>query len=170
MPPKKKGSKRQEEDWEADLGEAAPSSAPAESAPDNDGEDNEEGGEDGGGGLLAALRKNKNKKAKKGKPVNDFVEGEDAADANGDSDLAAKAPEEGTMDDEDVFAGKKAAKGKGAAAAKPVSKEAEEGEMRVKSKKEKEKEKKEREKQRKKEQVCFLLILRFCVLAFADDV
>lgn len=143
MPPKKKGNKRQEEDWEADLGESAPAAdAPSNDQP-QDGEDEEPMG---GGGLMAALRKNKEKKKKKGK-VNDFVDGEDPA-----TDLASKAPEEGTFDDDDVFAGK--------AAKKPIkdipgpkADEPEEGEFRVKSKKEKEKEKKEREKARKKEQV-----------------
>ncbi|RMJ28900.1 Translation Initiation Factor [Aspergillus sp. HF37] len=158
MPPKKKGSKRQEEDWEADLGEAPPAAEPAP-AEDQDGQPAEDGEEDGGGGggLLAALRKNKNKRAKKGKPVNDFVEGEDGAaqDADGDADFAAKAPEEGNLEDEDVFAAaaKKAPKGQkgGGKAAAPV-KEEPDGDTRVKSKKEKEKEKKEREKQRKREQ------------------
>lgn len=145
MPPKKKGNKRQEEDWEAELGESAPATdAPTDGQPednaDNAGED------EMAGGLMAALRKNKAKKAKKGKPVNDFVEGEDPA-----ADLASKAPEEGTFDEDDVFAGKPKKPIK--ETAPPPSAEAEEGEYRVKSKKEKEKEKKEREKQRKKEQV-----------------
>lgn len=108
---------------------------------------------------MAALKKNRSKKAKKGKAVdNDFVEGEDPtqANTNGDAaaDFASKAPEEGTFDDEDdVFAGKPK-KGKAAPASKkaePAEEEEEGG--KVKSKKEKEKEKKEREKQRKKEQV-----------------
>ncbi|KAJ6144358.1 eukaryotic translation initiation factor 5B [Penicillium chermesinum] len=99
MAPKKKGGKRQEEDWEADLGESAPTNdAPANEEPAADGAAEEEAG---GGGLMAALRKNKAKKAKKGKVTNDFVEGEDPA-----GDLASKAPEEGTFDEDDVFAGK----------------------------------------------------------------
>ncbi|KAA8648564.1 hypothetical protein EYZ11_001111 [Aspergillus tanneri] len=156
MAPKKKGNKRQEEDWEAELGESAPAASSSEAAdapqePVADGD-----GETMGGGLLAALRKNKNKKAKKGKTVNDFVEGEDAAEGSPETDFASKQPEEGTFDDEDVFGGKKAAKAakaKAAAAAAPSPpKDEEEGGFRVKSKKEKEKEKKEREKQRKKEQ------------------
>lgn len=146
MAPKKKGGKRQEEDWEADLGEtAAPAQAPAEEPAQDGGEDAAEE-EAGGGGLMAALRKNKARKAKKGKPVNDFVEGEDAG-----ADLASKQPEEGTFDEDDVFSGKPK---------KPIKQvestpapAADEGEFRVKTKKEKEKEKKEREKQRKKEQV-----------------
>ena len=144
MAPKKKGNKRQEEDWEADLGESAPAvDAPAEEPANND---NEAENEAGAGGLMAALRKNKAKKAKKGKQNNDFVEGEDAAPA------PSKEPEEGTFDEDDVFAGKPKKPIKEVKAV-PVN-EPEEGEFRVKSKKEKEKEKKEREKQRKKEQVC----------------
>ncbi|KAJ5803391.1 Eukaryotic translation initiation factor 5B [Penicillium pulvis] len=145
MAPKKKGNKRQDEDWEAELGETAPTV----DTPTND--QTEDGAEDGEeapvGGLMAALRKNKEKKKKKGKPTNDFVEGEDAADPA--TDLASKQPEEGNFDEDDVFAGKpkKPIKVAPAPAAEP-----EEGEFRVKSKKEKEKEKKEREKQRKKEQ------------------
>ncbi|PWY95521.1 hypothetical protein BO94DRAFT_571101 [Aspergillus sclerotioniger CBS 115572] len=148
MAPKKKGNKRQEEDWEAELGESAPApggeaEAPADAAPAEE--------EASSGGLLAALRKNKNKKAKKGKPANDFVEGEDAGqDANEGADFASKQPEEGTFDEDDVFAGK--AKPKKAAAPEPKQEAEEEGGFRVKSKKEKEREKKEREKQRKKEQ------------------
>lgn len=148
MAPKKKGNRKQEEDWEADLGEAAPANdAPAdEPAADDDAADEEASG---GGGLMAALRKNKAKKAKKGKPANDFVDGEDPAE-----DLASKAPEEGTFDEDDVFAGKPKKPIKDIAPPPAEEKEEEGGEFRVKSKKEKEKEKKEREKQRKKEQVC----------------
>ncbi|KAJ6036463.1 Eukaryotic translation initiation factor 5B [Penicillium herquei] len=145
MAPKKKGNKRQEEDWEADLGEAAPTAdAPADDQPEGDAQNGEE---EASGGLMAALRKNKAKKAKKGKATNDFVEGEDPA-----VDLASKQPEEGTFDEDDVFAGKPKKPIKQAAAPAPAAAEPEEGEFRVKSKKEKEKEKKEREKQRKKEQ------------------
>ncbi|KAJ5206833.1 Translation elongation/initiation factor/Ribosomal beta-barrel [Penicillium cf. griseofulvum] len=144
MAPKKKGNKRQEEDWEADLGESAPAAAPVE--PQEDAKEEEAPV----GGLMAALRKNKAKKAKKGK-TNDFVEGEDAegAEVKPADDLASKQPEEGNFDDDDVFAGKKTKPIK--EVAKPVAQEPE-GEFRVKSKKEKEREKKEKEKQRKKEQ------------------
>ncbi|KOS38243.1 hypothetical protein ACN38_g10937 [Penicillium nordicum] len=148
MAPKKKGNKRQEEDWEADLGESAPAPAPADEQPQED--TNEEAAPVGG--LMAALRKNKAKKAKKGK-TNDFVEGEDAEDANDSkdaNDLASKQPEEGNFDDDDVFAGKKTKPIK--EVVKPAVEEQPEGEFRVKSKKEKEREKKEKEKQRKKEQ------------------
>ncbi|KAJ6125247.1 Translation elongation/initiation factor/Ribosomal beta-barrel [Penicillium samsonianum] len=153
MAPKKKGNKRQEEDWEADLGESAPAGAPADEQPQEDA--NEEAAPVGG--LMAALRKNKAKKAKKGK-TNDFVEGEDAeggadaqgADAQAADALASKQPEEGNFDDDDVFAGKKTKPIK--EVVKPAAEEQPEGEFRVKSKKEKEREKKEKEKQRKKEQ------------------
>ena len=163
MAPKKKGNKRQEEDWEAELGESAPAAGgdaqdkPEETPADGDDE------AAGSGGLLAALRKNKNKKAKKGKPVNDFVEGEDPAAEEGGADandFSNKQPEEGTFDDEeDVFAGKNQKNAKAAAAAAKAEAQAQaqepEGDgFRVKSKKEKEKEKKEKEKQRKREQVC----------------
>lgn len=153
MAPKKKGNKRQEEDWEADLGESAPAPAPADEQPQED--TNEEAAPVGG--LMAALRKNKAKKAKKGK-TNDFVEGEDAEDANDSkdaNDLASKQPEEGNFDDDDVFAGKKTKPIK--EVVKPAVEEQPEGEFRVKSKKEKEREKKEKEKQRKKEQVGFYI-------------
>ena len=116
---------------------------------------------------MAALRKRKDKKGKKGKSPNDIVESEDVAQEDGAQepppepvDLAAKAPEEATMDDEDVF-GQPMKKGKGGKAGKKVEEEEDEeaddqdedAGGRVKTKKEKEREKKEREKARKKEQV-----------------
>lgn len=179
MAPKKKGGKKQADDWEADLGETIDPVAQA-TADAKNGEVEEDGADGettGGGGLLAALRKNKDKRAKKGKAVvNDFVEGEDADGASPTppaNDLDAKAPAEATFDDEeeDVFSGN-AKKGKGgkkqhdaaaAAAAEADAADSAEG-GGVKSKKEKERERKEREKQRKKEQVClsvwFVLTLK----------
>ncbi|KAL4871607.1 hypothetical protein BDV12DRAFT_24973 [Aspergillus spectabilis] len=152
MAPKKKGNKKQEEDWEAELGESIP--AAGGESPDQEASAAEAGeGEatGGAGGLLAALRKNKTKKAKKGKQ-NDFVEGEDATEeANGKVDFASKQPEEGTFDEDDVFAGKKNKPVK-AAAPPPQEPEDDDSGPRVKTKKEKEREKKEREKQRKREQ------------------
>ncbi|KAL2848681.1 hypothetical protein BJX68DRAFT_101686 [Aspergillus pseudodeflectus] len=153
MAPKKKGNKKQqEEDWEAELGESIPAAggeSPDQESPAAEAEESETAG---AGGLLAALRKNKNKKQKKGKPMNDFVEGEDAsAEANGEADLASKQPEEGTFDEDDVFAGKPKKPIKAAAPA-PKEDEDDDSGPRVKTKKEKEREKKEREKQRKKEQ------------------
>ncbi|MCJ1479163.1 hypothetical protein MMC13_007847 [Lambiella insularis] len=169
MPPKKKGNKKGNDDWESELGEvqdpvaAATEEAKAQEA-SKDVEDDDVGG---GGGLMAALRKNKSKKQKKGKPVQeDYVDGEDPpvvngvnghTEPNGIEELAAKAPVEASA--EDLFADQstktKGAKGKqGKIEAKAVD-EDEDGEPgeggAVKSKKEKEKEKKEREKQRKKE-------------------
>ena len=168
MAPKKKGNKKGNDDWEAELGEAPdPIAAATQEAKDNNAENDiaDDRADDGGGGLLAALKKNKKNKRAKGKHVeDDFVEGEDPPTANGvaepDSiaDLVNKAgPEEATADD--VFA-EAPSKGKGNKS-KPAKKEEtpkddadDDGEGGgLKSKKEKEKEKKEREKQRKKEQV-----------------
>jgi translation initiation factor 5B len=167
MAPKKKAGKKAQDDWENELGDAMDPIAEAtkratteEAAKDAAEED------DMSGGILAALRKNRAKKAKKGKHVEDFVEGEDPT-ADNDAPapaplyLAAKAPEEATMDGEDVF-GQPDKKGKGAKGKGKIEKAddaPEDVELhddgRVKTKKEKEKEKKEREKQRKKEQVSF---------------
>ena len=153
MPPKKKGGKKQEEDWEGKIGEDASGTNGEPVEPKQEAENGEE--DEMGGGLLAALKKNRNKKAKKGKLLDsDFVEGEDPVqEANGALDIASKQPEEATFDDGDddeAFGPPK----KGKSAAKPTKDEEEDEGGKVKSKKEKEKEKKEREKQRKKEQVC----------------
>ena len=161
MAPKKKG--KQNDDWEADLGETI---EPAPAAPAD-----EEAPEDGaGGGLLATLKKNKSNKRKKGKHVEeDYLDGEDPPKENGlnghiepDSipGITSKAPEEATTDD--LFAeqatktkGGKGKQGKGPGTLAPNQDEEGDGDEGggLKSKKEKEKEKKEREKQRKKEQV-----------------
>ena len=167
MPPKKKGGKKTDDSWENELGETI-----EPTTQDANGEDAvkdaDEKGATGGGGLLAALRKNRGKKAKKGGNANDFVDGEDAdgaseeeKDGNFALDFNYKAPQEATFDDdEDVF--NQYAKGKkggriapGKQAAKEDEDEDGDGEEggKMKTKKEKEKEKKEREKQRKKEQV-----------------
>ncbi|KAL2871076.1 putative mitochondrial translation initiation factor IF-2 [Aspergillus lucknowensis] len=152
MAPKKKGNRKQEEDWEAELGESIPAAGGESPAQETPAADNEEGETARAGGLLAALRKNKTKKAKKGKPINDFVEGEDASqDANADADFSSKQPEEGTFDEDDVFGGKPKKPIKAPAVAPKDDADDDSG-PRVKTKKEKEKEKKEREKQRKKEQ------------------
>ncbi|GJN67187.1 eukaryotic translation initiation factor 5B [Purpureocillium lilacinum] len=149
MPPKKKGNKKAQDDWEAELGEsiapAAPTDAPAEDA-NGDNDDDAAGA----GGLMAMLRKNKEKRKKKGLPEEDFVQGEDPAAAN---DVAAKAPVEATVDDEFALPEKKGKGGKGKPAPKKdePADDAEEG-GRILTKAEKEKLKKEREKQRKKEQ------------------
>lgn len=171
MAPKGKKAKKGNDDWDADMGETidpiaqAEERAKAEEA-EKDADQDDAGG---GGGLMAALKKNRDKKKKKGKNVEDFVEGEDPPAADGDAeaepvvDLAAKAPEEANLEDEDVFA-QPVKKGKGGkqAPAKKAEPAADEGEGdedeeeiggKVKTKAQKEKEKKEREKQRKKEQV-----------------
>ncbi|KAH0560075.1 hypothetical protein GP486_003410 [Trichoglossum hirsutum] len=160
MPPKKKsGNKKGNDDWEADLGEPInPIAAAAVEAKDDEAVNNEDDILASGGGLMAAIKKNKSKKQKKGKPVEDFVEGEDPpglqdADTNDDV-LTAKTPQEVTELDEDEFAPVKKGKGPQKKPEKveeePRDDEDETG-GKLKSKKEKEKEKKEREKQRKKE-------------------
>jgi len=163
MAPKGKKGKKAGDDWDEGLGESADPIAQADAdakAADAAADEEEETG--GGGGLMAALKKNKEKRKKKGKNVGpDELEGEgDTVTPTVDEslDLAAKAPVEATMDDEDVFGGP-AKKGKGGKGGKQQqqAKEADDGEEEtggVKTKAQKEKEKKEREKQRKKEQVC----------------
>lgn len=163
MPPKKKGGKKQADDWENDLGETidpiAQATEDAKQA-ENDKEAQDADINGSSGGLLAALRKNKDKRAKRGKPVqNDFVDGEDADGASTPvpADLDAKAPTEATFDDDDdVFAGgSKKDKGGKKQPDKPAATKDDDDDAGggLKSKKEKEREKKEREKQRKKEQV-----------------
>lgn len=168
----KKNKKAADDDWENEIGEdltqkakpaaeeppAAPSEAPAD--------------DDLGGGLMNAIRKNAEKKKKKGKGTAVKAEPpvEDVTTPTGvdTPPPASKAPVEVTEIDDDDFGGAK--KGKKGKAAQPkavvVEKVVEEPSVhgseagdddeaetgRVKSKKEKEKEKKEREKQRKKEQ------------------
>jgi translation initiation factor 5B len=156
MPPKKKGNKKAQDDWEADLGEsiaptqdnAAETPNPEQPADDDDA---------AGGGLMAVLQRRSKKKTKKGGDQ-DWVQGEDAT---ADEELPAthaQAPQEATFDDEDdVFAGNYGKKkGKGQDKKEEEHKEEKADEVpRVKTKAEKEKEKKEKEKQRKKEMVCF---------------
>src|ERR1700761_3207707 len=125
MAPKGKKGKKAGDDWDEGLGETVDPIAQAEQEAKAAAaaEDEAEGG---GGGLMAAVKKNKERRKQKGKPVaNDFLEGEDPTQQDGATtpvpepepagDIAAKAPEEATMDDEDVFAqlakGKKGGKG-----------------------------------------------------------
>ncbi|KFZ05411.1 hypothetical protein V501_08379 [Pseudogymnoascus sp. VKM F-4519 (FW-2642)] len=153
MPPKKKTNKKGGDDWEADLGETAPH---VEDAAPNAGT---EAGEDEfpAGGLMAAMKKNRNKKKAKGKPADDLGDangGETAADEGSSFDPSIKAPDEATMDDEFSLPNTKT-KTKGAEKSAPAEDEGDEergADGRVMTKKEKEKAKKEREKQRKKEQ------------------
>lgn len=151
MPPKKKGGKKADDDWEADVETAAPTNGDAPPAEEGDAAAEEDDAAPVGG-LMARMMKAKEKRKKKG-ITEDFVEGEDAPGA----DAAAKAPEEATMDDEFAMPGKKGKGGKqqkgGAAANKAADEDDETGEGgKILTKAEKEKLKKEREKARKKEQ------------------
>lgn len=166
MPPKKKGGKKAQDDWENDLGESVDVTTEAPSkANEENGAANGEAEEEEVGGLLASIRKNRARKAKKGKVVEDFVEGEDPSQEDGGDatpavDLASKAPVEANAEDEDIF-GQPTKKGKGGKAQqkKQEPEDEDDGEGgHLKTKKEKEKEKKEREKQRKKEQVCYMYL------------
>lgn len=162
MPPKKKGGKKAQDDWESELGETIAPVNAAAPADDKNGDDDDEGA--GGGGLMAVLRKNKEKRKKKGLSE-EFEDPNANGDANGDAAadatpeepaLADKAPVEATMDDEFALPEKKGKGGKGggnnkAAAAAANDDDGDTG-GRILTKAEKEKLKKEREKQRKKEQ------------------
>lgn len=171
MPPKKKGGKKANDDWEAELGESiAPASAPANN--DDAAAAEEDNDEAGGGGLMAVLRKNKEKRKKKGLSE-DFPE-EEQAPAVPAQDLSAKAPEEAGMDDEFALPDKKGKggaagkNGKNAAAAKESAVDDDDNGGRMLTKAEKEKQKREREKQRKKEQVSprFGVLCMACGLAW----
>ncbi|KJZ78094.1 Eukaryotic translation initiation factor 5B [Hirsutella minnesotensis 3608] len=152
MPPKKKGNKKAQDDWEADLGESI---APASAAAPDDAQANADGDNDdsgaGAGGLMAMLRKNKEKRKKKG-IQEDFVQGEDPTDAVPAAE-DSKGPVEASMDDfapptkknEEQSKGKQNNK-------KEQAKDEGDDSGRILTKAEKEKLKKEREKQRKKEQ------------------
>lgn len=180
MAPKKKGTKKGNDDWEADLGESVnPATAATKddevtpNADEGPGKQNDVDGI-GGGGLLAALKKNKSRKQKKGKAVNeDYLDGEDppGIDGIGEAEnLATKEPQEATAEElftPPVSKPLKGDKGK-QVALNEAPKETPEDAPReedgsgyeggtVKSKKEKEKERKEREKQRKKEMVILTL-------------
>ena len=168
MAPKKKQGKP-DDDWENELGEDPSQEPPStnrdgppgelngDSVAQQDQEQSESGGNDGaGGGLLAALQKNKNRRAKKGKPVQEFTEGEDPPGLTG-LNINGNAPQEANLEEDELFSGT-AQKGKTEKAgsektAGDLDAGKEDGGGGLKSKKEKEKEKKEREKQRKKEQV-----------------
>ncbi|KAK1779116.1 hypothetical protein QBC45DRAFT_143400 [Copromyces sp. CBS 386.78] len=166
MAPKKKGNKKANDDWEAELGESiapvnngAAADAAASPAADEDAS--------GGGGLMERMRKAKEKRKKKG-IVDDWEAelGETAPGAEQPAeeavpDLSAKVAEEANPDDEFALPEKKGKGGKGkqqqqkatpAAADQKDEDAADEDGPRVLTKAEKEKLKKEREKQRKKEQ------------------
>ncbi|KAH8659091.1 hypothetical protein BGZ60DRAFT_382670 [Tricladium varicosporioides] len=149
MPPKKKNNKKND-DWEADLGEAAKASVPEPESKDAPAEaDAEE--EFPAGGLMAMMRKKQKKK--KGKQE-DFVEGEDLQ-LETQVDLTEKAPAEASIDDEFALPDKKGkGKGKEASSKAPDIEDGDDergADGKVLTKAQKEKLKKEREKQRKKE-------------------
>ncbi|KAI0899954.1 hypothetical protein F4806DRAFT_271938 [Annulohypoxylon nitens] len=156
MPPKKKGNKKAADDWEAELGESiAPANGDADNAAAGEPAEANEEEEAPVGGLMAMMKKNREKRKKKGLSEN-FVDGETAPGA--EPAPAAKAAEEATMDDEFALPEKKGKAGKQnkQQQAKPAPAAAGDDEMgeggRVLTKAEKEKLKKEREKARKKEQ------------------
>lgn len=170
MPPKKKNNNKKADDWEAELGETPEQAAVA--APETKDESAEADPEDEfpAGGLMAMMRK-KQKKNKKGKPTENFVEGEDAQTED-TPDLAEKAPVDASIDDDFALPEKKG-KGKNEPAkATPtkndnVDDEEERGaDGKVLTKAQKEKLKKEREKLRKKENVC--CIYRVIILDFTN--
>ncbi|KAJ4354179.1 eukaryotic translation initiation factor 5B [Didymosphaeria variabile] len=150
MPPKKKGNKKAQDDWEADLGESI---APQDAAEEPKAEEPAAEEDATGGGLMAALAKRGKKKGKKNQQQDWEAElGEDPTEEAANDPIASKAPEEANFDDDDVFAGnfkpkKEKKEEKGEEKQAPVEDDA----PRVKTKAEKEKEKKEKEKQRKKE-------------------
>ncbi|KAI1265783.1 hypothetical protein F5Y18DRAFT_385868 [Xylariaceae sp. FL1019] len=154
MAPKKKGGKKAADDWEADLGESiAPTNGDATAPPDAAENDQPEEDDAPVGGLMAMMKKNREKRKKKGLSEN-FVEGE-SPDGAPDAPTP-QAPEEATVEDEFALPEKKGKGGKQnknqpASAPAPEDDDAGEG-GKILTKAEKEKLKKEREKQRKKEQ------------------
>jgi translation initiation factor 5B len=160
MAPKKKGgNKKGGDDWEAELGESIAPATAAES-PAADAPADEETSA-GAGGLMNLMRKNKEKRKKKGFVDETADDNAETADALPETltlpDLSAKQAEEANLEDEFALPDKKGKGGKGKqqnqkAAAAPKDEETDES-GRVLTKAEKEKLKKEREKQRKKEQV-----------------
>jgi translation initiation factor 5B len=160
MAPKKKNNKKAD-DWESELGETVdPIAAATEAAKEEEAANDVEEESFPATGLMAAMKKNRNKKKNKGKAVDDFGDGDEEPPAE-EPDLAVKAAQEATMEDEFALLEKKGKANVAAnGSAKPAKedKDADEEEERgadgkLLSKKEKEKLKKEREKQRKKEQV-----------------
>jgi translation initiation factor 5B len=165
MPPKKKNNKKAD-DWESELGETAdPTAATTQATKEEEAKQDADPEEEfPATGLMAAMKKNRNKKKAKGKPVDDFGGEEDAPTAE-EPNLAVVAPVEATMEDEFALPEKKGkAKSATNEQAKPAKDEKEDdmseeergADGHVMSKKEKEKAKKEREKQRKKEQVSMI--------------
>ncbi|KAG6365856.1 hypothetical protein INS49_000032 [Diaporthe citri] len=154
MAPKKKGNKKAQDDWEAELGETiAPANGDDAPAPEN-GDAAAEDDAPAAGGLMALMRKNKERRKKKGLPE---LEGEDAPGAEPAEPAEEKAaPAEANIEDEFALPEKKGKGGKGKQQAKPApaakgGDDETDASGKVLTKAEKEKLKKEREKQRKKE-------------------
>ena len=157
MPPKKGKKGKAADNWEDELGESiAPANGdaapPAEPETAAAGEEDDEAPATG---LMAMMRKNREKRKKKGLSE-DFVDPDANKASEPIEDLTAKAPVEANADDEFALPEKKGKGGKGgkqqpAKAAANADDVGEDGRMLTKA--EKEKLKKEREKQRKKEQV-----------------
>ncbi|KAK3398659.1 hypothetical protein B0T20DRAFT_214918 [Sordaria brevicollis] len=168
MAPKKKGNKKANDDWEAELGESiAPANNGAASGDAAASPAAEEEASGGGGGLMERMRKAKEKRKKKGivddweAELGETAPGAEQPAAEEVPDLSAKVAEEANLDDEFALPEKKGKGGKGKqqqqkkeapAAAKKDEDAAGDDGPRVLTKAEKEKLKKEREKQRKKEQ------------------
>ncbi|KAG9257332.1 eukaryotic translation initiation factor 5B [Emericellopsis atlantica] len=155
MAPKKKGNKKGNDDWEAELGESiAPAAEQPADAADANGDGAEGEDDEAGGGLMAMLRKRKERRKQKGLPE------EEQAETTGEPDLShVQTAQEANADDEFALPDKKGKGGKGKQAQqKKGGAQAADGDDnggepgRVLTKAEKEKLKKEREKQRKKEQ------------------
>jgi translation initiation factor 5B len=147
----KKGNKKGNDDWEAELGESI---APADSQPvngENGDADPAEAEEDGenAGGLMAMLKKRKERRKQKGLPE------EEGAETVGEPQLATA--QEVNADDEFALPDKKGKGGKGKQQNQKKAADEDDGDNggKILTKAEKEKLKKEREKQRKKEQVRF---------------
>jgi translation initiation factor 5B len=156
MPPKKKNNnKKGADDWEAELGETPELSTALQETKEETAEADPED-EFPAGGLMAMMRK-KQKKNKKGKATEGFVEVEDPPVEN-QPDLVekAKAPAEASIEDEFALP-EKTEKLKNAPAEASMDGDDENEERgadgKVLTKAQKEKLKKEREKQRKKENV-----------------
>ncbi|KAK6828487.1 hypothetical protein PG987_011828 [Apiospora arundinis] len=156
MPPKKGKKGKAADNWEDELGESiAPANGDAAPPAEGDAAPAAEEEDDAPAtGLMAMMRKNREKRKKKGLSE-DFVDPDANKVSEPIEDLTAKAPVEANADDEFALPEKKGKGGKGgkqqAAKAAPNPDDVgEDGRMLTKA--EKEKLKKEREKQRKKEQ------------------
>lgn len=166
MAPKKKGNKREEDDWEPEALKASEEAVPLE---DKAQETEDQSNVSEGAGLMAAIRKNKAKKKAKGKHVDeDWVQGEDPPVANGasegisqarigtqsaDTRIAASKPNDETLAVRNKGKAPQISVGGKTAAPKDVDQgdnADDAGAMKTAS--QKAKEKKEREKARKKEQ------------------